>query len=375
MDGGKHSRVTKAALIAAARPNFMKIAPVLRALEARDVECSLVHTGQHYDPQMSDVFFADLGLRQPDHHLGIGSGSHAEQTGRTMIAFEPLLEELGSEVVITVGDVNATLACSLVAAKAGALVAHVEAGLRSRDWSMPEEVNRVATDRVSDYLLAPSPDAVDNLRAEGYRDDQIHLVGNVMVDSLLANLERARAGTTLADLGLETGGYGVVTMHRPANVDDTTVLLGLMAALDELTSELPLVFPVHPRTRSRLAAAGYAGDVRLIEPQGYLRFLALQAGARIVLTDSGGIQEETTVLGVPCLTLRDNTERPITVDQGTNRLVGRDPARIVAAARATLLDPPPRRRPELWDGHAADRIAEVIVHGGRASDRSRPTNR
>jgi len=367
-------RIDSAVLVAGARPNFMKIAPVLRALERRAITCHLVHTGQHYDEQMSEVFFTDLGLRHPDHHLEIGSGSHAEQTGRTMIAFEPLLASLAAHVVVTVGDVNATIACSLVAAKADVLVAHVEAGLRSRDWSMPEEVNRVATDRVSDYLFAPSEDAVDNLRAEGYRDDQIHLVGNVMVDSLLDNLERARASSTLRELELTAGGYGVVTLHRPANVDDPAVLLALMEALDTVSADLPLVFPVHPRTRGRLADAGYRGPVRLLEPQGYLHFLALQAGAALVLTDSGGVQEETTMLGVPCLTLRDNTERPITIEHGTNQLVGRDPQRIIAAARHVLAHGVPARRPPLWDGHAADRIAEVLVAGGTAAQRLRPTS-
>jgi UDP-N-acetylglucosamine 2-epimerase (non-hydrolysing) len=369
------TRIDSAVLVAGARPNFMKIAPVLRALERRDIGCHLVHTGQHYDEQMSEVFFADLGLRRPDHHLEIGSGTHAEQTGRTMIAFEPLLTALAPDVVVTVGDVNATVACSLVAAKAGVLVAHVEAGLRSRDWSMPEEVNRVATDRISDYLLAPSEDAVDNLRSEGYRADQIHLVGNVMVDSLLDNLERARRSPTLHELGLAPGGYGVVTLHRPANVDDPTVLLGLLHALDIVSAELPLVFPVHPRTRARLVAAGYDGPVRLLEPQGYLRFLALEAGAALALTDSGGVQEETTMLGVPCLTLRDNTERPITIEHGTNRLVGRDPQRIVAAAREVLTHGTTPRRPPLWDGRAADRIAEVLIAGGTAAERRRPTSR
>jgi len=362
-------------LVAGARPNFMKVAPVLRALEQRGVRCHLVHTGQHYDERMSDVFFADLGMRAPDHHLEVGSGSHAEQTGRVMVAFEPLLASLDTDVVVTVGDVNSTLACSLVAAKAGVLVAHVEAGLRSRDWSMPEEVNRVATDRVSDYLLAPSEDAVDNLRAEGYREDQIHLVGNVMVDSLLDNVERARATTTLTDLALRPGGYGVVTLHRPANVDEPAMLLQLMGALDTVAADLPLVFPVHPRTRARLTDAGYAGPVRLLEPLGYLPFLALQAGAALVLTDSGGVQEETTALGVACLTLRENTERPITIDQGTNQLVGRDPDRIVATAKRALTEGTPKRRPALWDGRAAARIADVLVAGGTAAGRRRPTDR
>ena len=284
-----------------------------------------MHSGQHYDAAMNDVFFDDLGIRQPDHFLGAGSGSHATQTSRVMTAFEPLVEQLRPDVVVVVGDVNSTVACALVAAKSGALLAHVEAGLRSRDWSMPEEINRVVTDRLSDYLFAPSADAVTNLRDEGYRDDQIHLAGNVMVDTLLANLDRALGCDVLSRLGLSPGEYGLVTLHRPANVDDPAVLAGLLSALDEVARMCPLVLPAHPRAAERLRAAGMSGRVRVIPPAGYLDFVALEASARLVLTDSGGVQEETTVLGVPCLTLRDNTERPITVTEGTNQLVGRDP--------------------------------------------------
>jgi UDP-N-acetylglucosamine 2-epimerase (non-hydrolysing) len=360
--------------VAGARPNYMKIKPVMDALERRGAEVVLVHTGQHYDPAMNDVFFADLGIRPPDRFLGVGSGTHAEQTGRVMTAFEPLLGEVSPDIVVVVGDINSTLACALVTAKAGALLAHVEAGLRSRDWSMPEEVNRVATDRVSDYLLAPSPDAVENLRAEGYREDQIHLVGNVMIDTLLANLERARASAILDEYGLAKGEYGLVTLHRPANVDDPEVLTGLLKALGEIAGRLPLVLPVHPRAAERLAAIGVPGGIRLVPPAGYLDFIALQDSARLVLTDSGGVQEETTALGVPCVTLRDNTERPITVEQGTNVLAGRDPARIVATVNRVLDGPPAPRRPELWDGRASDRIADVLLEGGTASTRPRPTD-
>ncbi len=359
--------------VAGARPNFMKIKPVVDALEGRGVEVDLVHTGQHYDERMSDVFFDDLGIRPPDHSLGVGSGSHAEQTGRVMVAFEALLETVTPEVVVVVGDVNSTLACAIVGAKAGPYVAHVESGLRSRDWAMPEEVNRVATDRISDFLLAPSPDAVDNLRAEGYPDERVHLVGNVMVDTLLANLERARNRPILERIGVEAGEYGLVTLHRPANVDDPEVLKRLMAALERVAERCPLIFPIHPRTRDRLGA-GYEGSgVHLVEPAGYLDFIALEASARIVLTDSGGIQEETTVLGVPCLTLRDNTERPITIDQGTNTLVGRDPDRIVEVALDRIEHGAPERRPELWDGRAGERIAEVLVTGCRDGV-ARPTD-
>ncbi|GGV59129.1 UDP-N-acetyl glucosamine 2-epimerase [Streptomyces griseoloalbus] len=361
--------------VAGARPNYMKVKPVMDALERRGAEVLLVHTGQHYDPAMNDVFFADLGIRPPDRFLGVGSGSHAEQTGRVMTAFEPLLDEVSPDLVVVFGDINSTLACALVTAKAGPLLAHVEAGLRSRDWSMPEEVNRVATDRVSDYLLAPSPDAAENLRAEGYREDQIHLVGNVMIDTLLANLERARASDVLDRFGLTRGGYGLVTLHRPANVDDPGVLAGLLKALGEIAGRCPLVLPVHPRAAGRLAELGVPGGIRLVPPAGYVDFIALQDAASVVLTDSGGVQEETTALGVPCVTLRDNTERPITVEEGTNVLAGRDPARIVSTVNGVLDGPPAPRRPELWDGRASDRIADVLLHGGTARTRPRPTDR
>jgi UDP-N-acetylglucosamine 2-epimerase (non-hydrolysing) len=359
--------------VAGARPNYMKVKPVMDALETEGVEVILVHTGQHYDAAMSDVFFADLGIRQPDHFLGAGSGSHAVQTSRVMTAFEPLLAELRADGVVVVGDVNSTMACALVTAKSGALLAHVEAGLRSRDWTMPEEVNRVVTDRVSDYLFAPSADAVANLQAEGYRADQVHLVGNVMVDTLLANLDRALASDVLVRLGLEPGRYGLVTLHRPANVDDPETLGILLSALEQVAHMCPLVLPAHPRAAHRLHDAGLADRVRVIPPAGYLDFIALEASARLVLTDSGGVQEETTALGVPCLTLRDNTERPITLTEGTNQLVGRDPDRIVKTAVSVLEDPPPRRRPALWDGRAGNRIATALFTGGGPEDRIRPT--
>lgn len=358
--------------VAGARPNYMKVKPIMDALEADGCDVTLVHTGQHYDYALNDVFFADLSIRRPDYFLGAGSGTHATQTCRVMTAFEPLLGQVRPDIVIVVGDVNSTLACALVTAKSGALLAHVEAGLRSRDWSMPEEVNRVVTDRVSDFLFAPSPDAVANLCAEGYRSDQIHLAGNVMVDTLLANLSRATARDTLARLGLTRGGYGLVTLHRPANVDDPAVLRPLLTALGEVARRCPLVLPAHPRAAGPLREAGLPADVLLIPPAGYLDFLALQAAARLVLTDSGGVQEETTVLGIPCLTLRDSTERPITLTEGTNRLVGRDPARIVAAAREVLAAPPAPRVPALWDGRAGQRIASVLTAGPPAG-RPRPT--
>jgi UDP-N-acetylglucosamine 2-epimerase (non-hydrolysing) len=350
--------------VAGARPNYMKVKPVMDALEERGAQVILVHTGQHYDPAMSDVFFTELGIRHPDHFLGAGSGTHAVQTSRVMTAFEPLVAELAPDMVVVVGDVNSTLACALVTAKLGVVLAHVEAGLRSRDRSMPEEINRLVTDRVSDYLFAPSADAVANLQAEGYGQEQIHLVGNVMVDTLLANADRAVAGGTLARLGIRPGEYGLVTLHRPANVDDPAVLGAMLAALTEISRSCPLVLPAHPRVADRLHDAGLPAGVRIIPPAGYLDFIALEASARLVLTDSGGVQEETTVLGVPCLTLRDSTERPITLTEGMNRLVGRDPDLIIKAAREVLAaPPPPARKPALWDGQAGQRIAAVLVEG------------
>jgi len=355
------SGAVRVVCVAGARPNFVKVKPVADALAQRDVEVVLVHTGQHYDPLLSDTFFAELGLRPPDHELGVGSGTHAAQTAGVMTAFEPLLDQLAPDVVVVVGDVNSTLAAALVTAKAGVALAHVEAGLRSYDWSMPEEVNRVVVDRLADHLFAPSDDAVAHLRAEGIAEERIHLVGNVMVDTLLANLDRAQARSVLDDLSLTPHEYGLVTLHRPANVDDDAVRAALVGALGEVARDLPLVLPAHPRTRARLDGAALPPGLRVVEPVGYLDSLALQAGARLVLTDSGGVQEETTMLGVPCLTLRDQTERPITVTEGTNTVVGRDPERIVAQARRVLREGVTARHPALWDGRAAERIAAVLV--------------
>lgn len=364
----------RAVCVVGARPNFMKVKPVMDALISRAVDVSLVHTGQHYDAVMSGQFLDELGLRSPDYHLGAGSGTHAEQTARTMVAFEPLVEDLQPDVVVVVGDVNSTLACALVGAKAGCLVAHVEAGLRSRDWSMPEEVNRVVVDRVSDYLFAPSADAAGNLRSEGYREDQVHLVGNVMIDSLVANIDRARRRPILGQLGLRAGGYGLVTLHRPSNVDDPAMLTKLLTVLGEVAQQCPLVFPAHPRTAKRMNGPSLPTGIQLLEPLGYLDFLALEASARVVLTDSGGIQEETTALGVACLTLRDTTERPITVEQGTNRVVGRDPERILAEVRQILTTGVRKRCPVLWDGRAAERVADVIAQGGSPIGHRRPSS-
>ena len=349
--------------IVGARPNFMKMAPIIAALKGRDgVRQVLVHTGQHYDVKMSDVFFQDLGMPDPDVHLGVGSGSHAQQTAKIMLEIEPVLLREKPDVVVVAGDVNSTIGVALVAAKLGLRIAHVEAGLRSRDWTMPEEINRVLTDRLSDLLFTPSRDGDENLAREGIDPGRVHFVGNVMIDSLRAALPRARESRIHERLELARGGYALATLHRPSNVDEPAALQRVLAALSEIAQEIPVVFPIHPRTRSRLPVGFSARGVKLIEPLGYLDFLALTAEARLVMTDSGGIQEETTALGVPCLTLRENTERPITVEVGTNQLVGTDPARVIPAAREVLAGRGKKGRiPELWDGHAAERVAGVLV--------------
>lgn len=351
----------KVVLVVGARPNFVKIGPVLAAVEHRGADTVLVHTGQHYDAALSGVFFTEIGIRAPDYDLGVGSGSHAEQTARVMTRFEPLVERLRPDVVVVVGDVNSTVAAALVAAKAGIRVAHVEAGLRSGDRSMPEEINRVVTDSISDLLFAPSDDAVANLGAEGRPAPSIHMVGNVMVDTLLANLSRARERDVARGLGLASTDYGVVTLHRPANVDDPAVLDGLIRALGEIARDLVLVLPAHPRLRRALGPGELPANIVVTEPLGYLDFVGLLSGARLAITDSGGVQEESSVLGVACVTARDNTERPITVTCGTNRVAGRDPERIVAAARGALAATPPAAvQIPLWDGATAPRIADIL---------------
>ena len=325
--------------VVGARPNFMKIAPVMQAISRRGfAEQKLVHTGQHYDAGMSDVFFKELDLPNPDVFLGVGSGSHAEQTAAVMVAFDRILAAEPPDLVVVAGDVNSTLACALTAAKRGVPVAHVEAGLRANDWTMPEEINRVLTDRLSDLLLTPSSDADENLRREGIPADRIHRVGNAMIDSLLQHLPLARQSGVHGRLGVKPRGYVLVTLHRPSNVDEPQALGRHLAALGRIATLRPVVFPIHPRTRKRLAEFGLRAPdgVQLIDPAGYLDFLCLTAGAALVLTDSGGLQEETTALGVPCLTLRLNTERPITLEQGTNLLVGVEPDDIVAAAERAL---------------------------------------
>jgi UDP-N-acetylglucosamine 2-epimerase (non-hydrolysing) len=355
--------------VVGARPNFMKIAPVIDEMRNRAsrIESLLVHTGQHYDESMSDSFFEDLQISRPDINLEVGSGSHSEQTARTMIAFENVLLEHPADWVVVVGDVNSTMAAAIVAAKMAVQIAHVEAGLRSRDRTMPEEINRLVTDALADLLLTPSRDADENLLQEGVDAGKIRFVGNVMIDTLFRSLDRARASRILERLRLEPGQFCAMTLHRPSNVDDRDTLSGILDALEVIGQHLPIVFPVHPRTRDRLKQFGLGERVRsqpslvLTEPLGYLDFLQLYSNSRLVLTDSGGIQEETTALGIPCLTLRENTERPITVTEGTNRLVGNNPDSITRAALEALAqDSRPGRVPELWDGHAAGRIVDAI---------------
>jgi len=355
-------------LVAGARPNFVKIAPLRLALSDREgLEALVVHTGQHYDDEMSAAFFRDLSIPEPDYHLGVGSASHAVQTARIMEAFDRLLDEVPVDLVVVVGDVNSTLACSLVAVKRSIPVAHVEAGLRSFDRSMPEEINRLVTDAVSTYLFTPSRDADENLKREGCDASRIHFVGNVMVDTLLRFRDRALSTSgVLTKLGLVPGGYAVLTLHRPRNVDDPAAFESILGALEVIARDTPVVYPVHPRSRRTLEGRGLSARARAIggliltDPLGYLDFVALQGQAGFVMTDSGGVQEETTVLGVPCLTLRPNTERPITVTEGTNKVVGTDPAAIVEAARAAVAGSGAGKVPELWDGRASERIADTL---------------
>jgi UDP-N-acetylglucosamine 2-epimerase (non-hydrolysing) len=362
--------VIKVLHVVGARPNFMKVAPVWEELRKDPrVRQLLVHTGQHYDSNMSEVFFQDLGMPPPDAHLGAGGGSHAQQTAKIMIEVEPVILREKPDVVIVVGDVNSTVAVALVAAKLDVPVAHIEAGLRTLDWSMPEEVNRVLTDRMSQLLFTPSRDADENLAREGIDPRRVHFVGNVMIDSLRATLPRARESRIHEELGVRKGEYALATLHRPSNVDEPRALEKLLVALAEVSGRLPVVFPIHPRTRSRLFAdaslrgkAEGARGLKLADPIGYLDFVALTANARLVMTDSGGVQEETTALGVPCLTLRRNTERPVTVEVGTNTLVGTDPAQVVPAAMAVLEGRGKKGRvPDLWDGKAAERIAPILI--------------
>ncbi|MEQ8516741.1 MAG: UDP-N-acetylglucosamine 2-epimerase (non-hydrolyzing) [Chromatocurvus sp.] len=356
--------------VVGARPNFMKIAPIMRAVAATEgLRATLVHTGQHYDAAMKASFFEQLHIPEPDVDLGVGSGSHTEQTANIMLRFEAVLDESQPDAVLVVGDVNSTIACALVAVKKGIPIVHVEAGLRSGDRAMPEEINRILTDQISDLLFTTERSALDNLTGEGIAAEKVFFAGNVMIDTLLYNLSEATpAASTRAAAGdTAKGDYGLLTLHRPSNVDEPETLARLVQVLIEISAELPLVFPVHPRTRARLADAGLESrlvdaGITLLPPQGYREMLGLMREARAVFTDSGGIQEETTALGVPCITLRESTERPITVECGTNTVVGTDPAAI-GEAWAAVRDGRGKagRQPEGWDGHAAERIVQALL--------------
>lgn len=358
--------------VVGARPNFMKAAPVIEALRrVPGIQVMLIHTGQHYDRQMSTLFFEELGMPKPDLDLQVGSGSHGEQTGQIMVKFEPVLKAERPDLVIVFGDVNSTIAAALCAAKLQIQVAHVEAGLRSFDRTMPEELNRILTDHLSDFLFTTEPSARKNLLKEGIAEDKIFFVGNVMVDTLMKHRVRAASLRTCETLGCERKKYALLTLHRPSNVDDEGTLAGILDAVEQIGAHLPIVFPCHPRTRQQLVKSktvqmmqsSHAKNPRLLllDPLGYLEFLSLLNDARLVLTDSGGIQEETTVLGVPCLTLRENTERPVTIERGTNVLVGNLKDNIVAAAEKVLAsDCTHGRIPDLWDGKASERIVAVL---------------
>ena len=362
------------AIVAGARPNFMKIAPILRLLDGReDVETQLIHTGQHYDSSLSAVFFEELNIRQPDIALNVGSGSHAKQTADVMIAIEKVLTESSAQgkpfdTVLVVGDVNSTMAAAIAAAKLHVPVAHVEAGLRSFDRQMPEEINRLVTDSISDVLLCSEPAGVENLLREGHDKARVHLVGNVMIDTLVSQVDRAKARDTLSRLGLKPGGYGVVTLHRPSNVDGRESLSSLLKLLADVSQRLPLVFPIHPRTQARIEEfqlgeiTRSAPQLQLLEPQGYIDFLCLTSQAKMIVTDSGGLQEESTALQVPCLTMRNTTERPITCEQGSGTLIGESVVQLrhyidqVMAGTYKV-----GKCPELWDGKAASRIVDILM--------------
>jgi UDP-N-acetylglucosamine 2-epimerase (non-hydrolysing) len=356
--------------VVGARPNFMKVAPLHKAFQkyAGSVRHLIVHTGQHYDEAMSKVFFGDLELPHPDFYLGVGSGSHAQQTAKVMVEFEKVLEQVHPDLVIVVGDVNSTVACSLVSVKMSIPVAHVEAGLRSGDRTMPEEINRLLTDAIADDLFVTEPSGIANLRREGVDEKKIHLVGNVMIDSLVHYREKARQSAIMEQIGVKAGKFTLVTLHRPSNVDTVEGLEKILTVFEKIAARTEIVFPVHPRTTKMLAQHGLAArakaipSLKLLEPIGYLDFLHLMDNAQLVLTDSGGIQEETTFLGVPCLTLRENTERPLTCEIGTNELCGLDVDMIVARSEAVFQGKGKKGRvPELWDGNAAKRIVEELI--------------
>jgi len=360
--------------VVGARPNFMKIAPIIRELDsiADKITPCLVHTGQHYDQAMKEAFFIQLGIPEPDVDLEVGSGSHSEQTAGVMLRFEPVLDEIKPLAVLVVGDVNSTIACGLVTAKKNIPLIHVEAGLRSRDREMPEEINRVLTDQISDLLFTTERSAEENLLHEGIAKQRIKFVGNVMIDTLLANLQKA---SSLADIlsahqidnGIEEGQYALLTMHRPSNVDDPEILSRLLQVIEEISLQIPVIFPIHPRTRIQIERHGLlerinTGNIVCLPPVGYLEMLGLMKTAKFVMTDSGGLQEETTALGVPCVTLRENTERPITIEQGTNTIVGTDPGKIRSCVEDIMTTGGKTGRiPEYWDGNAARRIVDIIV--------------
>lgn len=362
--------------IVGARPNFMKMAPIIEAMNnyPEQIDHLLVHTGQHYDKKMSKAFFDDLGIPKPDIDLGVGSGSHAEQTAKIMVAFEQVCLKEEPDLVIVVGDVNSTMACTITAKKLGIEVAHVEAGLRSRDMDMPEEINRLCTDVLCDYLFITDHFAAENLKAEGVADEKVVFVGNVMIDTLLKHKEMAAKSDGLSRLGLEKQGYATLTMHRPSNVDDKATLEGILKALETISQTLPIIFPIHPRTRKMAEEFGLDSyfntgsspkGIWLTEPLGYLDFLHLNMNARMVLTDSGGLQEETTVLGIPCVTMRHNTERPVTCEIGTNTIVGNDGEKILAAADTILKGKQSTAAiPEKWDGKSAERIVKWLIQNG-----------
>ena len=348
-------------LVCGARPNFMKIAPIMRILSNRNTILPvLVHTGQHYDSLMSKSFFDDLCIPKPDVNLEVGSGSHAVQTANIMARFEKVLIDHTPDIVLVVGDVNSTIACGLVAVKLGIKLVHVEAGLRSFDRNMPEEINRILTDTISDILFVSERSGLDNLEREGIDSNKIFFVGNVMIDTLYANREKALLSDVIDRFGLTKKSYGVVTLHRPANVDNPAVMETIFEAFTSISKKMPLIFPVHPRTRKNLSRFADNNGIIFTSPLGYLDFLALMDGASFVVTDSGGIQEETTILGIPCMTIRDNTERPITVSEGTNRLVKCTVPDIITAFHESINNRGDHRVPELWDGHAAERIVTIL---------------
>lgn len=361
-------------LIAGARPNFMKIAPIARSLDARDeASYKIVHTGQHYDQNMSDVFFQELGIRKPDYNIGAGGGSHARQTAKIMTGFEKICEDDRPDMVLVVGDVNSTLACSIVAKKMHIPVAHVEAGLRSFDMRMPEEVNRMVTDSISDLFFVTEEQGMENLRKEGKKESSLYFVGHVMIDNLfyqLSKLERmGKNGFSFSEFKQKNPRYGVVTLHRPSNVDDPDTLKRIFRTLSEISDTIPLVFPIHPRTRKNMDRFSIVPgkNIKFTDPLSYMEFLFLWKDAQLALTDSGGLQEETTAIGIPCLTLRENTERPITITQGTNVLTGTSREKILSAFEKIMSKNwKTGQRPKLWDGHASDRIADIILTGEHA---------